>query len=624
MAVNQRISDAKSVAIDMPAGSFSMAFLVPVILSLLLVPVVGLAQEASLVQPHQQFEAAKARGDLTAAIDYGRQALDLAEQIYGADSLDIVGTLVMMGEVLSQAGEFEEAIRFYNRAIEIMEREFGAQHPELVPTLELLVDINMLQEEYLHAEKLLKRILDIERAAYGEAHKNVVITLNRLRGLYEISSRPADVARVDNTLESLSMRTRDLDLTDPGDGPQLDSRRYSTKNGFAMVRVFYGTNRARTGQIKASQFYGTERGDLDLGYLDVSIPETHKYGDLETSSRWSIYTYRLGEDALKKKFILLLDVQPLDQQNFHAQLQEHVRSSPSNDVFMFVHGYNSSFEDAARRTAQLAYDLDFDGTPVMYSWPSQASATAYTVDEAAVRVSGRKMVGFLTGLVEQAGADRIHLIAHSMGNRALIEALETFAARRAVAEPVKVFDQIVFTAPDVDRDYFMDVIASIQRIASRVTLYASQNDVALQTSAVLHGAPRAGLAGEGMVILPGLDTIDMSAVEADRLGHSYFAANAGAIYDLFRLLWLGDPPQQRCGMNNQIQGTAEFWLFDVETCRGGEVLEAGLLIKRFGETARDRVKRRLSALTDETDEVAREEWSRILDRLDTLLEPDEV
>ncbi len=189
---------------------------------------------------------------------------------------------------------------------------------------------------------------------------------------------------------------------------------------------------------------------------------------------------------------------------------------------------------------------------------------------------------------------------------------------------MQVFDQIVFTAPDVDRDYFMEVIASIRRIARRVTLYASQNDVALQTSAVIHGAPRAGLAGEGMVVLPGLDTIDMSAVETDRLGHSYFAANAGAIYDLFRLLWLGDPPHQRCGMNNQIQGTLQFWLFDVETCSGGEVLEAGLLIKRFGETARARVKRRLSALTDETDEAAREEWSRILDRLDRLLEPDEV
>ncbi len=598
-----------------------MVFFVPVILSLFLVPVVGLAQEANLVQPHQQFEAAKARGDLTAAIEYGRQALDLAEQMYGADSLDVIGTLEMMGEVLSQAGEFEEAIRFYNRAIEIMERAFGPQHPELVPTLESLVDISMQQEEYLHAENLLNRILKIENAAYGETYEDAVITWNRLRDLYEITNRPADVARVDNTLESLDLRTRDLDPIDPSANSQFDSRRYSTENGFATVRIFYGTNRAHTGNNKASQYYGTERGDLELGYLDVSIPESHKYGDLETSSRWSIFTYRLGEDALKKKFVLLLKVEPLDEQNFHAQLQEHVRASPSNDVFMFVHGYNSSFENAARRTAQLAYDLDFDGTPLLYSWPSQASATAYTVDEAVVRVSGRKMVDFLTGIVEQSGADRIHLIAHSMGNRALIEALEMFVARRSMAEPVQVFDQIVFTAPDVDRDYFIDVIESIRRIAGRVTLYASQNDVALQTSAMLHGAPRAGLAGEDMVMLPGLDTIDMSAVEADRLGHSYFAANEGALYDLFRLLWLGDPPQDRCGMNNQFQGTVEFWLFDVETCRGGEVLEAGLLIKRFGKTARARVKRRISALTDE---AAKEEWSRILDRLDRLLKPDEV
>ena len=29
------------------------------------------------------------------------------------------------------------------------------------------------------------------------------------------------------------------------------------------------------------------------------------------------------------------------------------------DVLVFVHGYNVGFEDAARRAAQLAYDLNF-------------------------------------------------------------------------------------------------------------------------------------------------------------------------------------------------------------------------------------------------------------------------
>jgi hypothetical protein len=211
-----------------------------------------------------------------------------------------------------------------------------------------------------------------------------------------------------------------------------------------------------------------------------------------------------------------------------------------------------------------------------------------------------------------------------MGNRAMIEALETFVAESNLTEPAQVFDQIIFTAPDVDRDYFADVVGSFGKIANRVTLYVSDNDLALRTSATLHGAPRAGLAGETIVTMAGLDTIDMSTMDADILGHSYFAADEGAIYDLFRLFWQGDPPQQRCGINSQTQEEMEYWVFDVEACKGSDVLEAGLLIKRFGPDARKQIEQRLGELTEEKDDPAREEWSRILDRVDELLNPDEA
>ena len=193
---------------------------------------------------------------------------------------------------------------------------------------------------------------------------------------------------------------------------------------------------------------------MELGHLDVTIPETHKYGELEAESRWSLFTVNLGEQARKQRYVLLVDVTPLDKDNFYAQLGKYIGAAPSKDAFVFIHGYNSSFEDAARRAAQLAYDLDFDGTPMMYSWPSRASTSAYTVDEAVVRVSGQKLSRFLEDVVAKSGAERIHPIAHSMGNRALIEALQALNARSDTAERPALFDQIVFTAPDVDRDVF--------------------------------------------------------------------------------------------------------------------------------------------------------------------------
>jgi len=610
--------------IERSGAFFSALMICLVLLSGFPGPADVLAQNANLLQPHHYFEAAKSRGDFSAAVGYGRQILALAEQQYGADSIEIIGPLKMLGEVLLQAGNFNESARQYDRAIAIMEREFGQDHPELVATLEALVDIRWQQKQFSLAETLLLRILSIEQSAYGEWHENVFITLTRLRELYQEMEQPNEVARIEATIESQDISSRDIDSSSLYDEPTLELRRYNADSGFATVRVFYGTNRARTGESKAAQFYGTKRGDLELGYLDVSIPKTHKYGELEASSRWSIFSIGLGTDALKNKYVLLLHVEPLNEQSFHSQLRAHVQNSPSNDIFLFVHGYNSSFSNSARRTAQLAYDLDFDGTPMMYSWPSQNSASSYTVDEAAVRVSGRKMARFLTAIVAQANADRIHIIAHSMGNRAVIEALETFIASRDPAEPAKAFDQIVFTAPDVDRDYFVDVIDDIKKIANRVTLYASENDFALKTSAAMHGAPRAGMAGESIIIVDGLDTIDFSAVDADVLGHAYFATNAGAIYDLFRLLWKGDPPEQRCGVKSSSENADSFWRFDVESCEGGAVLEAGLLIKRFGQDAREMVKRRLAEMTDDPDVAAKEEWSQILQRIDELLNADDV
>jgi pimeloyl-ACP methyl ester carboxylesterase len=230
------------------------------------------------------------------------------------------------------------------------------------------------------------------------------------------------------------------------------------------------------------------------------------------------------------------------------------------------------------------------------------------------------MAQMLDDVVAQSGAERIHLIAHSMGNRALIEALQTYLAQRDASNRQHIFDQIVFTAPDVDREYFVGAIKSLTGAATRVTLYASNSDLALQSSQILHDAPRAGLAGANIISLPFVDTIDMSAVPADSLGHNYFAASSGAIYDLFRLFWRGDPPPKRCGMSDQKAGGAlSVWLFNVDICKGNDLLEAGVLVKRLGDRAQAQVQTYISTLTDPTQ---KEQWSLIQKRLNVLLAPE--
>ncbi len=577
----------------------------------------GAAESADLelIQAAGKFETARRGTDRAAALALGRSALSLAEQGGAGALAQRIDLLQEISQLHDAGGDYAEAIASLELALALREQELGAEHPDLVMLLEPLASLQQRAGRPSDAERTLQRTLSILRGSYGPRHLRVRTALAALGTLYRADGRDADAARIATEIEGLERAARDAGTISLRQSTR--NRRYTQTDGFASVRVFFGTNRVATGATDPAKFYGTRRGDLQLGYADVTIPESHKEGELETPSRWSMLTLDLASNAARKRFVLLQDVRQLPRDRFLDSLRAHMAAAPSRELLVFIHGYNNSFEDASRRTAQLVYDLDFDGTPAMFSWPSAESTTSYTVDEATVGVSGRRLADFLQVVATEAGATRVHMIAHSMGNRALLDALSLYLARRTPEKPGSRLGQIVFTAPDVDRDLFVEAVPDIVGAADRLTLYASDNDKALRTSELLHGAPRAGLAGKRLITLRGLDSIDMSSVEADLMGHSYFADNTGAMYDLFRLLWRGDPPPRRCGMVGRADAPASSsWKFNVADCSGQEILLAGVLFKRFGNLASGLVRARISAVKEPEQ---KEEWSRILSRLDYVL-----
>ncbi|MBN2579016.1 MAG: alpha/beta fold hydrolase [Pirellulales bacterium] len=301
--------------------------------------------------------------------------------------------------------------------------------------------------------------------------------------------------------------------------------------------------------------YGPDRGRLELGTCEVSIPKEHEVGELESPS---VLRLEFREDP--EKHVVLLGVTRQPAEEFFKQIQTCVGQSAQKAAFVFVHGYNVSFEDAARRTAQMAYDLKFDGAPVFYSWPSQASMLGYTVDETNVEWSVPHLKQFLTDLAAQSGAKQIHLVAHSMGNRALTSALKELASLPESDRPK--FNEVLLTAPDVDADTFKERIApALAQTARRITLYASSNDEALAASKKVHGYPRAGESGENMVIVPGIETVDVSAVDTSLLGHCYYGDNRSVLADIFEVLHDAKPPSQRTWLEEAKRGLDRYWIF---------------------------------------------------------------
>ena len=329
-----------------------------------------------------------------------------------------------------------------------------------------------------------------------------------------------------------------------------DGPRGAKLEDYVEVEVFYGTDRKPSGSAKPALYYGGERGAFEAGTCRVSIPKGHRVGHLESPAWWKL---QFREDP--SKHVVLLGVTPLPEADMYARLKASLAQTGEEALLVFVHGYNVTFEEAARRTAQIAYDLGFDGVPAFYSWPSNGDVLDYPRDEADVQWSVPHLKAFLQDLVAESNAKKVHLIAHSMGNRALTAALQSIAAEH----DAPLFNQVILTAPDIDAAVFArDVVPAIRPSADRLTLYASSKDRALDISNDLHGYPRAGESGEHLVVVEGLDTIDASQVDTDLLGHSYFAQTRALLSDLYLLLHHGQPPAERNLLERQ-KNTLTYW-----------------------------------------------------------------
>lgn len=316
------------------------------------------------------------------------------------------------------------------------------------------------------------------------------------------------------------------------------------------------TIRETGGTLSLDQIYGNQRGkDVDYGVCTVSIPRKHKLGKVESPS---ILRFEFRYDP--SKHLMVESIDHLLQESFIAELRQVMDRSVRKEALVFIHGYNVSFTDAALRTAQLAYDLEFDGPALFFSWPSQAGLFDYTIDESNAEWASSDVADFLHLIASKTGVRSMHVVAHSMGNRALAGAFVELASKKD-HRPAQ-YREVVLAAPDIDADLFQRrLFPAMQKSARHFTLYASSKDNALEASEKVHGYPRAGDSGDRLVVIPGLDTIDVSEVDTGLLGHSYYGDNKSIITDLHSLIDRGEPPQKRPWLSVAEKKSLKYWLF---------------------------------------------------------------
>jgi len=327
----------------------------------------------------------------------------------------------------------------------------------------------------------------------------------------------------------------------------------------SVFPVWFGTNRKALLHPNGSLAgFGSDRAErTTLGRAEVFIPEAHRFGETGSSFWTRLKRRDLRDDHLRLQGLGAA----ADAAGFFAEVQAEMQAArdagSKPQALVFIHGFNVSFEEAAIRAAQIGCDLKVPGATAFFSWPSRGTVVAYPADEATIEASEAAITRFLIDFHARCGAERIHVIAHSMGNRGLLRALQRMAANAQAAKQVK-FGQIFLAAPDVDRDLFCELAGVYAQFCERATLYASKGDLAVHASHRLHDAPRAGYF-EPYTVAPHVDTIAVPDFDLDLLGHSYFAQAEALLHDIFDLMRNDQAPVLRQRLKPKARPEGTVW-----------------------------------------------------------------
>ena len=240
-------------------------------------------------------------------------------------------------------------------------------------------------------------------------------------------------------------------------------------------QVFVGTTR---GVDNKGKLNNTRNEQLTYHRYDISVPPRHKIGSIE----WP----RFKPDPTKNFLTTAIDHFPAAA-DFKTELAKAIKNQPKNkrEVVLYVHGFNTTFAEGMYRLAQLSADMELAYPIVHYSWPSAGSPLGYAYDRDS-QLFGRDGLEHLLNTIMDSGADRVLLVAHSMGALLAVETMRQMAISEAGLLQ-KTISGVVLISPDIDVELFRRQAAKIGNLPQPFVIFSSKEDRALRLSARLTG-----------------------------------------------------------------------------------------------------------------------------------------
>ncbi len=242
----------------------------------------------------------------------------------------------------------------------------------------------------------------------------------------------------------------------------------------------------------------------------------------------------------------------------HAELAERLSKSGRKHVYIYVHGFANTFEDAVMTTAELWHFLGRQGVAVCYTWPAGRglSGRGYSYDTVSSEFTVFHLKQMLRFLGRCPEVEKVHILAHSRGTDVATAAvreleIEHTHANRSAREALKL-GNLILAAPDLDFDVVQQRLAGerVGYVPERGTIYTSAADRALALADIMTlGIARLGQL-QPSALTPRLRRmVEMSPicfvealVHTGLLGHSYFLDSPAVSSDLILLLRDERPP----------------------------------------------------------------------------------
>jgi len=341
-----------------------------------------------------------------------------------------------------------------------------------------------------------------------------------------------------------------------------------------ISRIIYVTDRRPDPSDAGQLEFGDERSPVvRYGAAQVKIGETESWSDLTRAANSDLKRKKMKVSVQSlspqsefpstpllftvNKGVTTFDVQQARsyetaREEFRTFIRGELESASKKDVVIYIHGFNTSFEEALFTTNDIYHYSGRTSVPIAYSWPAgDGNIFGYFHDQSSADYTVYHLKEFFRSLMGMPEINNIHVVAHSLGTEATTTALRELLieARAAGENPLDKFniENLIMAAPDIDYGVVTQRLIAEQFAAGfgRVTVYTNPKDNALSLSGLLQASLRFGKllpSEEGdrsKEIFQGVTNVSFITVNAKTPGlsnHGYFVKNPSALSDLVTLI----------------------------------------------------------------------------------------